>query len=441
MAFTPRLLSDVDPDEVSLVAKPANKRRFLLRKGADVNLDPEIADMLSIAAENEGSVLDLVRKNGGDETTQAAVALAMRALSGVELSPEVVEKLGTELYPRKNPPLNQLRSYGGGDNGEDSELNEESEDEEGDEMDEMNEVAVGKTKKDPDNDGDDDTSECGDTDEDMAKAEFSTDDRKNLAGKGEALPDGSYPIRNKSDLHNAIQAFGRAKDKGKAKAWIMRRAKALGATSMLPESWSVSKSDSEQEKGARVDTHTGPVQKEDGTWDLSGVPAENRAFLESVQKQAEEQATALLAAQEQIKKADEKASELGDKLRMKELVQKAEDEFGKVGPADDIAEILKAASESFSEDTYAKLEQVLKAADAKIETGDLFTELGAKFSGSKGSTGAYAEAVAKADEIVTKGDAESREVAMGKVWADNPGLYERYLNENPAQTSAFGVNV
>ena len=440
MAFTPRLLSDVDPDEVSLVAKPANKRRFLLRKGADVNLDPEIADMLSIAAENEGSVLDLVRKNGGDETTQAAVALAMRALSGVELSPEVVEKLGTELYPRKNPPLNQLRSYGGGDNGEDSELNEESEDEEGDEMDEMNEVAVGKTKKDPDNDGDDDTSECGDTDEDMAKAEFSTDDRKNLAGKGEALPDGSYPIRNKSDLHNAIQAFGRSKDKGKAKAWIMRRARALGATSSLPESWSVSKSDSEQEKGARVDTHTGPVQKEDGTWDLSGVPAENKPFYEAIQKQAEMAAAELEAAKEQIKKADEKASELADKLKTKELVQKAEDEFGKVGPAEDIAEVLKAA-ESFDEATREKLESILKAANAKIETGDLFSELGTKFSGSKGSTGAYAEAVAKADEIVTKGDEDSREVALGKVWEQNPALYERYLAENPAQTSAFGVNV
>ena len=59
----------------------------------------------------------------------------------------------------------------------------------------------------------------------------------------------------------------------------------------------------------------------------------------------------------------------------------------------------------------------------------------------KGSTGAYAEAVAKADEIVTKGDAESREMAMGKVWEQNPALYERYLAENPAQTSAFGVNV
>ena len=151
-------------------------------------------------------------------------------------------------------------------------------------------------------------------------------------------------------------------------------------------------------------------------------------------------AAELEAAKEQIKKADEKASELADKLKTKELVQKAEDEFGKVGPAEDIAEVLKAA-ESFDEATREKLESILKAANAKIETGDLFSELGTKFSGVKGSTGAYAEAVAKADEIVTKGDAESREMAMGKVWEQNPALYERYLAENPAQTSAFGVNV
>ncbi len=435
MAIAPRLLSDVDPDEVSLVAKPANKRRFLLRKGAEVSLDPELADIIAVAAENEGAMLDLVRKNGGDETAQAAVAFAMRALSGIELAPEVVEKLGRELYPRENPPLNQVRSYGGGDNGEDSELNEDSIDEEGEEL---HEVAVGKTKKDPDNDGDDDTSEDGDTDDDMKKADFSDGERKNLAARGQAESDGSYPIRNKSDLSNAIHAFGRSKDKGKTKAWITSRAKSLGATSMLPESWNVSKSDDEQEKGARVDSHTGPVQKEDGTWDLSGVPAENKPFYEAVLKQAAEAASELETAKAEIKKADEKATELESKLRTKELVQKAEDEFGKVGPAEDVAEILKAA-EGFDEATREKLESILKAANAKIEAGDLFSELGTKFSGSKGSTGAYAEAVAKAEEMVTKGDSDNQAAAMGKVWENNPALYERYLAENPAQTSAYGT--
>lgn len=70
------------------------------------------------------------------------------------------------------------------------------------------------------------------------KREFTQDERQAAADKGHALPDGSYPIENKQDLKNAIQAVGRAKDPAKAKAHIKARAKDLGATDMLPESWS-----------------------------------------------------------------------------------------------------------------------------------------------------------------------------------------------------------
>ena len=72
----------------------------------------------------------------------------------------------------------------------------------------------------------------------LEKREFSEGKRNELASSGAALPDGSYPIENVSDLKNAIQAYGRAKDKAKAKAHITARAKALGAESSLPEDWS-----------------------------------------------------------------------------------------------------------------------------------------------------------------------------------------------------------
>ena len=72
---------------------------------------------------------------------------------------------------------------------------------------------------------------------DIFKADFSEKERKKLAKKKEALPDGSFPIRNTSDLKNAIQAIGRAKDPTKAKAWIKKRAKALGKEDLLPDTW------------------------------------------------------------------------------------------------------------------------------------------------------------------------------------------------------------
>lgn len=75
------------------------------------------------------------------------------------------------------------------------------------------------------------------------KAEFSEKQRKKLAKKKEAMPDGSYPIRNASDLSNAIQAFGRAKNPKATKAWIKKRAKELGKEDMLPETWKANTND------------------------------------------------------------------------------------------------------------------------------------------------------------------------------------------------------
>lgn len=68
-------------------------------------------------------------------------------------------------------------------------------------------------------------------------AEFTDDQREKLAEKKQAMPDGSYPIRNRKDLKNAIQAYGRSKNKQKTKAWIKKRARELKAEDLLPDEW------------------------------------------------------------------------------------------------------------------------------------------------------------------------------------------------------------
>lgn len=72
---------------------------------------------------------------------------------------------------------------------------------------------------------------------DVLNREFSQEERERLAEKGHALPDGSYPIVTREDLENAIQAIGRAKDPGAAKAHIKKRARALGLEELIPEEW------------------------------------------------------------------------------------------------------------------------------------------------------------------------------------------------------------
>lgn len=74
---------------------------------------------------------------------------------------------------------------------------------------------------------------------------FNAEQRKKAAKSGAAMSDGSFPIENTKDLSNAIRAIGRAKNPAAAKAHIKTRAKALGATSMLPDDW---KSESESFK-------------------------------------------------------------------------------------------------------------------------------------------------------------------------------------------------
>jgi hypothetical protein len=83
----------------------------------------------------------------------------------------------------------------------------------------------------------------------LGKKDYSDKERQEMADKGEAMPGGEFPIKTKKNLENAIQAYGRAKDKDKAKAHIKARAKALDAEDMLPKDWT-GKKDDKKEKAA-----------------------------------------------------------------------------------------------------------------------------------------------------------------------------------------------
>ena len=63
--------------------------------------------------------------------------------------------------------------------------------------------------------------------------------RERLAQEGKALPDGSFPIRNVSDLRKAVQAYGRAKPGKRAavRKHIMKRARGLNRRDLIPTKW------------------------------------------------------------------------------------------------------------------------------------------------------------------------------------------------------------
>ena len=78
----------------------------------------------------------------------------------------------------------------------------------------------------------------------FGKRDRNTEQRRAMAEAGTAMPDGSFPIANVTDLHNAIHTIGLANHPEAAKEHIITRARALGAIDQLPESWNVTKSDS-----------------------------------------------------------------------------------------------------------------------------------------------------------------------------------------------------
>ena len=84
------------------------------------------------------------------------------------------------------------------------------------------------------------------------KRAFPEEKRLELAEKGMALPDGSFPIVGESDLRNAIQAFSRAEDKDAAKKHMMKRAAALKLENLIPLNW-LAGSEEKNETAPKID--------------------------------------------------------------------------------------------------------------------------------------------------------------------------------------------
>jgi hypothetical protein len=62
--------------------------------------------------------------------------------------------------------------------------------------------------------------------------------RKEMAKNGQALPDGSYPIKTRQDIENAIRLSGQGNaPQHTVIMFIIKRAKALNALDLIPKEW------------------------------------------------------------------------------------------------------------------------------------------------------------------------------------------------------------
>ena len=84
--------------------------------------------------------------------------------------------------------------------------------------------------------------------------DWSHAERKDAAKNGEAMPDGSFPIKKVKDVKDAVDDWSRAGSKPTVKDHIKSRAKALDASHHLPDDW--------QDKGAtNADTNADTTVK------------------------------------------------------------------------------------------------------------------------------------------------------------------------------------
>lgn len=150
--------------------------------------------------------------------------------------------------------------------------------------------------------------DVADTD-DLEKRDFSAGERREAASHHQAMDDGSFPIKNASDLANAIRLAGNAKDPAKAKAHIKRRAAALGLSDKIPDTWKA-------DTASLIKT----LQDLIHTIQEGAVPM---AHIETTDQPVAEKAAAPDAAQTPEPEVVEKATEGEEKTDLTELVKAA----------------------------------------------------------------------------------------------------------------------
>jgi hypothetical protein len=74
-----------------------------------------------------------------------------------------------------------------------------------------------------------------------SSCDYPHEKRMELAAKGEAMPDGSYPTDTSECLQHAFEAYGRETDANRPalRRYLVRRAVAMGRTDLIPDDWHV----------------------------------------------------------------------------------------------------------------------------------------------------------------------------------------------------------
>lgn len=263
-----------------------------------------------------------------------------------------------------------------------------------------------------------------------AAREFSPEQREGLAEEGMAMPDGSFPIPDKDALRRAVASIGRTKPGKRAAvmAHIKRRAKALGAQDLIPQSWI--KKDSTTETGIVVKI---PNQRPDRIrktgdrrmpLDLTAVEdedlrneiAKHVADLEARIEDSTSDDEVSKAQADRIETLEKRLAEETGRRRQADFEKRAETFEKMLGRPAEIGPVLDAL-EAAAPEAYGKLETALKAAAGRVDLSKLFAEFG---SGSDGESDPIAKRDAYVADQKKAGRTESVEKLRAEFWTAHP---------------------
>lgn len=276
---------------------------------------------------------------------------------------------------------------------------------------------------------------------------FTAEQRRQLAKKGFALPDGSYPIENKQDLQNAIRSIGRTnKPKAQVKRHIIKRARALGATDMLPQDWRTSnmsvmeqikalfQGDEAQEELAdiRKQVEAGELDAESVVNELGDELAEQVLGVELMSVQGEDKMadgpeieTLSVALAETKAKADKLEAELKtERMARRNSELKREADAFKALPIKVETYVEKmGALEAVSQEMADWLREQFAAFDTAMEEAGLLKEIGSEQENEGTDLNTLALAKIKSD---FGGDMSKYSEAFTIVGKEHPELAKAY---------------
>lgn len=182
----------------------------------------------------------------------------------------------------------------------------------------------------------------------------------------------------------------------------------------------------EPEKTAKEDQETEddtvkPIQKEDGSWDITQLPEEFQAYVSGLTKTADEK-------DERLAKLEKSHGELIDEIRTAEFVKKAGASFAHLGKASELGTILKQLHDVDTE-LAGKVEALLAKAETAVARGDLFEAVGTG-RGEGGHGTAWGEIEELAKQLRKSDSSLTKPASISRVLEQHPDLGARYRKES-----------